>query len=397
VTLARAPHPAPWPAPARLAAPAIAGAFLTMLVLGLLVSSLGPLLPALRVAFGAGPAAAGVLVASVPTGGLFGVLLSAAVARRYDTRTLLAGASAALALGQLGTALAPAWPLLLASGVLTGIGYGGVTTFVNGMIAAVYGARSTVLLNLANGVFGIGAVLGPLCVALVPSRAVYAGYAALAALAPVLYRSLAPGTPNSPSHLAAPGGRAHGGRLALFALVFACYVAVEVSTGGWITSHLRAVEMDAETAVFATSLFFAGLAAGRIAVAPVGLVVGPGPMLLGCAVGMCAGLLLAWAAPLGGIAYLLTGVAMGPIFPTGLAWVALDQAAARHALPIMLVAGNIGGLLLPPLVGVLVGAVGAEAAPLPLAASAAVGALAVGALLVHGHLRSRVCASPSAS
>jgi fucose permease len=383
--------------PARLAAPAVAGSFLTMLVLGLLVSSLGPLLPALRDAFGVGPAAAGVLVASVPTGGLFGVLLSAVMARRYDTRTLLAGACGALAVGQLGTALAPAWPLLLASGVVTGIGYGGITTFVNGMIAAVYGARSTVLLNLANGLFGIGAVVGPLCVAVVPSRAVYAGYALLAALAPVLFRSLPPGTPNSPAHVAAPGGRAHAGRLALFALVFAGYVAVEVATGGWITSHLRAVDGAREAAVYATSLFFAGLAVGRLAAAPVGLVLGPGPMLFGCAVGMCAGLVLAWAWPVGGVAYALTGFAMGPIFPTGLAWVSRDQPAARHAIPLVLVAGNAGGLLLPPLVGVLVGAVGAASAPLPLAAAAAVCACAVGALLVHGGLRSTPCASPSAS
>jgi hypothetical protein len=77
-------------------------------------------------------------------------------------------------------------------------------------------------------------------------------------------------------------------------------------------------------------------------------------------------------------------MAMGPIFPTGLAWVSLDQPAARYAIPTMLVAGNIGGLLLPPVVGVLVGAVGAAAAPLPLAASAGVCALAVGALLLHG-------------
>jgi fucose permease len=374
--------------PGRLAAPAVAASFLTLFVLGLLVSSLGPLLPALRSAFDVGPAAAGTLVASVPTGGLAGVLLTMVVARRYDTRVLLAFSCGALALGQLGTALAPGWGLLLVSGVITGVGYGAVTSLVNGMIAAVYGARSTVLLNLTNGVFGIGAVLGPLCVAALPDgsgRLVYAGYAALAALAPVLFRSLAAGTPNSPGHAVVRGGSGGDpGRLGLFALVFACYVAVEVATGGWITTHLRAVTLDADAAVFATSLFFAGLAAGRIIAAPVGLRVGPGPMLLACAVLACAGLLLAWAAPLGGFAYLLTGMAMGPIFPTGLAWVSLDQPAARYAIPTMLVAGNIGGLLLPPAVGVLVGAVGAAAAPLPLAASAGVCALAVGALLLHG-------------
>jgi fucose permease len=390
---------APPRAATRLATPAIVGSFLTLLVLGLLVSSIGPLLPALRESFDVGPAAAGVLLASVPTGGLFGVLLSMTFARRYDTRLLLTVACGALALGQLGTALAPTWPLLLASGVVTGMGYGGVTSFVNGMVAAVYGARSTVLLNLLNGIFGVGAVLGPLCVGLVSSRVVYVGYAVLIAVAPLLFTSLAAGTPNSPAHhVARADGGGHAGRLALFALLFACYVAVEVATGGWITSHLRAVSFSAESAVRATSLFYAGLAAGRLVAAPVGLRVGPGPMLFTCAVGASAALALAWAAPLGGFAYALAGMAMGPIFPTGLAWVSVDQPSARHALPTMLIAGNLGGLLLPPLVGVLVGAVGAAAAPLPLAGAAAVCAAAIGGLLLHARgLRSRTCASPSAS
>jgi fucose permease len=366
---------------------------------------MGPLLPALRTSFGVGPAAAGVLLSTVPAGGLVGVLLSAAVARRYDTRVLLAVGCGALALGQLGAAFAPAWGLLLASGVLAGTGYGAATTFVNGMIAAVYGARSTVLLNLTNGLFGVAAVVGPLCVAAMPDgsgREVFVGYAALAALAPLLFWTIGAGIPNSPAHRVLSGqGSAHRGRLALFALVFACYVATEVSTGGWATSHLRAVGLDADRAVLATSVFFAGLATGRVVAAPVGLRVGPGPMLLACAIGAAGALTLAWAAPLGGFAYFLAGAAMGPVFPTGLAWVSLDQPAARHALPTVFLAGNVGGLLLPPLVGVLVGAVGAAAAPLPLAGSAAACAMAIAVLLVHGRsqLPSRLttCVSPSAS
>jgi fucose permease len=148
------------------------------------------------------------------------------------------------------------------------------------------------------------------------------------------------------------------------------------------------VSFDADAAVFATSLFFAGIATGRLVAAPVGLRVGPGPMLFACATFASAALLLAWVAPLGGFAYFLTGMAMGPIFPTGLAWVALDQPAARFAIPTLLVAGNIGGLLLPPVVGVLVGAVGAQAAPLPLAATAGICAAAVGILLLHARRQS---------
>jgi FHS family glucose/mannose:H+ symporter-like MFS transporter len=356
--------------------------------MGLLVSSLGPLLPGIRSEFSLDAVSAGILLASVPTGGLVGILLGMLVAHRVDTRVLLGAACGTLAVGQVGLALAPVWIVLLAAGIVSGIGYGWCTNFVNGMVAATYGARSTFLLNLLNGMFGIGAVLGPMCVGLVSSRHVYLGYAVLAALAPLLFATLVAGTPSSPGGGVARGG-GHRGRLALFALVFASYVAVEVSTGGWVTSHLRAVSMSPETAVLATSLLYAGLATGRLLAAPVGLRVGPGPMLLACAVGTAACLTLAWAAPLGGFAYFLTGLAMGPVFPTGLAWVAVDQPAARYALPTMLIAGNLGGLLFPPLVGLLVGAVGAAAAPLPIAGSAAVCAAAVAVLLVHGRRPAR--------
>jgi len=359
--------------------------------MGLLVSSLGPLLPGLQDRFGTGPTAAGVLVAAVPLGGLAGVLLSFVLVDRVPVRALLTGCCAAMAAGMAGTALAPAWLLLVASGVLVGVGYGGATTLVNGMVAAVYGASSTFLLNVLNGVFGVGAVLGPLCVAALPDgsqRLVYLGYAAVMATAPLLLARLPAGTPTTaPRPAGGPGVRVPPVRLAAFALLFAAYVALEVATGSWITSHLLGVDVDPAAAVRATSVFYAGLATGRLLLAPLGLRTGPGPLLLVASVCACAALLAVWTVPMDGWGYAAVGFAMGPVFPTGLAWVSQDLSAARHGIGLMVVASNAGGLLLPPAVGALVERAGAASAPLPLAGAAAVCAVMVAALLLSGRSR----------
>ncbi len=90
----------------------------------------------------------------------------------------------------------------------------------------------------------------------------------------------------------------------------------------------------------------------------------------------------------------MVGVAIGPVFPTGLAWVSADQPEARHPIATVLVAGNLGGIALPPLVGAVIGTVGPQAAPLPIAVTCVVGAI-VAVLLVRGTSQARTADLPS--
>jgi sugar phosphate permease len=68
------------------------------------------------------------------------------------------------------------------------------------------------------------------------------------------------------------------------------------------------------------------------------------------------------------------------VFPTVLAWVS-EQGLGRNALPVVLTAANIGGLILPPVIGTVIAAVGAAAAPLPMAVSVGLCAVLVALLL----------------
>lgn len=383
------------------------GCFVTMVAMGLLISALGPLLPVIRDEFHVGPQAAGFLVAANPLGCIAGTLLSMVLSHRFAARWLLAGTAVTLALGLLVAALAPAWWLLFASFVVMGMGYGAATNLVNGVVAVAYGARAAGILNLSNGVFGIGAVVGPFVVSLVGgSRLAYLPYVLVALLAGALMVRLpssygtAPAGAASPEPIAEPldgrtpdarvgAMRASGarmgamrayGRLATIAAMLGAYVATEVSASSFATTHVLATGVTVEVAVRATAMFYIGLAAGRLLVSPIATRVGAGRLMLVCAATAAGCLVLAWAAPFDGLTYVLVGAAMGPVFPTVLAWVS-SQRLGRNALPVVLTAANIGGLILPPVIGTVIAAVGAAAAPLPMAASVGLCAVLVALLL----------------
>ncbi|WP_163509954.1 MFS transporter [Fodinicola acaciae] len=358
----------------------LVGCFATMVAMGLLISALGPLLPVIRGEFQIGPQLAGFLVAGNPLGCIAGTLLSMLLSHRIAARWLLVGTGLTLALGLLGAALAPAWWLLFAAFVVMGIGYGAGTNLVNGVVAVAYGSRAAGVLNLMNGVFGVGAVVGPFVVSLVGgSRLAYLPYVLVALLAAVLMWRL----PSSYATAASPepdarrvAPRPAWGRLAATAAMLGAYTATEVSASSFATTHVLATGVSVDAAVRATAMFYIGLAAGRLLVSPVASRIGSGRLMLICAALASGCLVLAWVAPLGGLTYVLVGAAMGPVFPTVLAWVS-EQAFGRNALPVVLTAANVGGLILPPLIGTVIAAVGAAAAPLPMAVSVGLSAVLI--------------------
>ena len=393
----------------------LAGSFTLLIAMGLLASSYGPLLPAIQDRFSVSAFETGVLVSTLPAGSIFAILGCAWLQHRVSTRLLLQASSLLLVGGLIGLALAPWWELLLVSGVTIGLGYGGATTLANGVIAAAYARRrATFLLNLQNGIFGLGAVVGPVCVTLLPDgsgRLAWLGYAVLAVAAAVLFAALpltslaSPDRVDSgrnPSQPARSGGfdvnrqATRSGRLVGFGFLFACFIAVEISTAAWATTHLDAVGSSVSAVALATSLFYAGLATGRLGAAVLGLRIDPGPLLAGSTILATLMLTLTYLAPCGGVGYVLAGIAIGPVFPTGLAWVSLDQQHARHPIATVLVAGNAGGMVLPPVVGAVIGTVGAQAAPLPIAVTCGLGAV-VAVLLARGTPAPRTASSASAS
>lgn len=107
------------------------------------------------------------IVAAMPL-----LLLIGHYAERPYKRHILFWGLVAVVLGQLLTAVAPSYGPLLWAVLVSGIGFGVVEAIVNPLVAQLYPNRSAWALNIINGVFSLGLVIG----ALTTGELLQAGY-----------------------------------------------------------------------------------------------------------------------------------------------------------------------------------------------------------------------------
>lgn len=339
------------------------------LAVGIVLSGIGPALPALAARSGQDVAALGALFTALSAGVVLTQLIVGRASDRWGLPAVLAAGMAVMALGALLLALGASLLALLLAALLAGIGFGGVLAAGNVLVARLFPARSAATLNGANVFFGLGSIAGPLLAGVagarlgIPGAALVLGAVALLLLAPLLARRSAPPTPAS----AAAGGDGEQGRgagaLWLFGVVLLIYTGTEVGLGGWITVYLIAsAGLAPEMAALGASGFWLGLTSGRALGAALGLRLAPPNLLLLSLVSVLFGA-LALAAGLGRplasvVGIVLLGLACGPVFPTVLAVIAGATGASNRAAARVLTLGNSGGLILPALLGVLLGRYG---------------------------------------
>lgn len=353
---------------------AAAGAFGLFALIGTVQALYGPALPGLQRAFDVTPASAALVVSAHFVGGAIGVPLWGAVLRHLPTRLVLAAATAALSAGCLGVALAPAWVVVLASAFVIGVGFGGLDLGLNVLFATGFGTRSAAMLNLLNASFGIGAVAGPLAVGLLPAdtvRPLFAASGALGLTLLPLIRSIPdrrdPGwTPAAP----APGGRT-GGLAVAFIVMYVLYVGVETGVGAWEPTHLAFTGMPAAEAALLTSLFWAALTVGRVLAAPISLRFAPDGIVLTTLTLATGSLALTHVSGVAPAAYAMAGLALAPVFPTGLAWLNGALPSARGATVAVVAGAMLGGVVFPAVIGRAVGTAGPALIPTALTAIAA--------------------------
>ncbi|MEV0090845.1 MFS transporter [Streptomyces sp. NPDC050738] len=343
-------------APGRLfSRPAAAASCVAFVLIGMLQAVYGPAVPGLREEFGLSPSAAGLGLSLHFTGGVAGVLAFNAIHSRISNSALLGWSYALMALGALGVALAPAWPVVLMAAFVCGLGFGGVDYGLNQLFAVGFGNRSTAMLNVLNAHFGIGAVLGPAVIAAVgPENYPYAfgACAVLAAALMLCTRGIGTQEP-APASAPAPasGPRLLSRVLVGFLALYILNVAVEAGVGGWEPTHLETVGFSAAVAASATSVYWLMMTAGRFLVVPLTLRYAPERILTVCAAGMTACLLLALVPGAAPYAYAGVGLFIAPVFPTGLPWLNRALPHARRAGAVVIAASMIGGVAAPPLLG----------------------------------------------
>jgi fucose permease len=358
-------------------------AYVGFISLGLPDGLLGIAWPSIRASFTLPIDALGALLVMFTVGYLVSSFSSGRVLARIGVGALLALSCLATSLSLIGYALAPAWWMMLALAVLSGIGAGAIDAGLNTYAATEFSPR---VVNWLHACYGIGATTGPVVMTsvLMSGRPWQSGYAIvglwqllLAACFTVTRRRWHSTKKNKPEPEPEESSASPGAVPALATLrlrtawlsiaVFFVYAGIEASAGAWaytLLTEARGVEMSA--AGIWVSAYWGGLMAGRMLA---GAIINYGSVerLMRFAImGAASGALLVWlnaadAVTLVGL--VLIGVALAPIFPSLIATTParLGPRHTANAVGFQIAGAVLGASLVPAAIGVLAGSLGLEA------------------------------------
>jgi fucose permease len=355
--------------PPGLALPVIA--VVAFVSLGLPDGVLGVAWPSVRRDFGVPVSHLGVLVGASMLGYLASTSSTGPLVARLGVGRLLLCSCAAVAAACLGLALSPAWWVVVACGILAGLGAGAVDAGVNAFAAQRFAPR---MVSWLHASYGVGAMLGPLLMtaAIIHGPGWRVGYAAvglaLGAMAACFAatRGLWQVRGHAGREEASVSARATLTRPAVWGnvAVFFVYTGLEVSSGQWAYSLLtEARAIDPAAAGVAVGVFWGSLTAGRVACGLLARRV-PAPAILRVAVvaaPVAAAVL--WrgqgtAAAFVGLAAL--GAALAPVFPLMISLTPrrVGEAYTTHAIGFQVAAAYLGAAALPAAAGALAGRYG---------------------------------------
>lgn len=344
------------------------GGLLLFVAVGVVLSLYGPAMPEFRERFGISTGDSALALSAHFAGAIVGIAGWALLDRRLGTGRLLRRAAVLLVAGSIGLALAPVWPVVLAAAALVGVGFGVLVVALNALFAAGFGDRGAAMLNLLGASFGAGAILGPLALAATGGfRGPFLGGAVLVVASLPLMRDVqrCP-APERPAGSARPAPVLIGG----FVLLYVLYVGVESGVGGWEATSLLAHGTGEAAAANWTAGYWAAITAGRLLAVPLAMQIAPPRLVAGSLLLAAASLTLAHTPPLAPFAYTLTGLVLAPVFPTGLAWLAAAAPATRASTALVIAGAQLGGVVLPAVIGRLIDAGSPAVIPSALLAAA---------------------------
>lgn len=354
-------------------------AFAAFISLGLPDGLLGVAWPSIRRTFGLPLSQLGPLLALIMTGYLVSSFLSGALVARGGVGRLLLWSNLIVVVSCTGYALAPHWPVMLACGLLAGLGAGAIDAGINAYAAVHFAPR---VVSWLHGSWGLGAALGPfvmttvlatglvwrwgyglvaialllMALAFARTRHWWDDVAVAAGAAPAV---VPPAMAGMAQTLARPAVWLH---LAFFFL----YTGLEASTGQWAYSILTEGRGMAPTqAGIWVGLYWGSLTAGRFACGVIAPRVSTDALLRVCTIVAPVGAALLWLGQgpmaLGGLA--MVGFVLAPIFPLTISATPgrLGRGYATHAVGFQVAAACVGGAALPAAGGVIARWLGLEA------------------------------------
>lgn len=331
------------------------------LLTGIVMTFLGPMLPILSARWSLTDSGSGSLFFAQFFSSMIGMLLSSVLVQRLGYRLTLIIGALLMALGILLLTSGP-WLLGIASICVLGLGHGITTPAGNLRTAEMDPQSSAGPLNVLNSVWGIGAMSSPFLLALAKQahHISWFLYGTAAALCGLLFAlALTRFVPDTHAELAPSqsGSSFWSYRiLPLICALFFIYVGTETSFGGWVATYAHRVAPGHQTLwTMIPSFFYGALLVGR-ALAPFALRVASATSVArtGLTLALLGGLafVAARGMPLIVVGSILAGLGLASIFPIS---VSLLQRwfgqSARDASGAVFASGNMGGAILPRVVG----------------------------------------------
>ena len=360
------------------------------------------LVPAIERDFSQPDAGVGVLYFVTSVLFMTGSLAGGFAMERLGRSRALPAALFAMAAGLALEAVAPVWIVFVMGGALAGFGSGAVEVGMNGLFLDRFAEDRGRALSRLHLCFSIGALAAPLVIAALVEIGVAwrLPFAASSLVALAIGLGLAASDLRVPHPVAASrAGRPSVGRhvpmpLVLLAVAITSYVAAESGVSSWLVRFLDAAPIGIAT--LALSLFWAGLALGRLVASRVADRFTPLSVATACGLAtgfaVLAAVLVPWVAVSIAL-FALAGVACGPIYPMIIASAGgLYPARANAVSGVLTAAAVSGAVVYPPAMGFVSNSLGLGVgmAGAGLCAVACAGALVMARLLARANLRANV-------
>lgn len=357
-------------------------AYVAFIALGMPDGLLGVGWPSMRADFSVPLDSLGMLLISGMVGYLTSSFFNGKLLARLGVGKLLVTSCALTGAALIGYTLVPKWWMMVALGVFSGLGAGGIDAGLNTYIAANFGER---LMQWLHASYGIGVTLGPIIMttALAAWNSWRIGYAIVGGFQILLATGFVLTLPMWNQHkLTTTETRKltdyktpffetlEQPRVWLSLSLFTLYTGMEVSLGTWAYTLLTESRGIApEAAGLWAGSYYATFTIGRILAGLYARKAGVNTIVYASLAGALLGVLLLWWNPsesvsLAGVA--LTGFSIAPIFPAMVSGTSarVGKRFAANTIGMQMAAAGLGGSLLPGLVGILARRISLEVIPI---------------------------------
>jgi fucose permease len=335
-------------------------------VSGIILSLLGPSIPSLSAALEQSPDAIGYLYTFFSIGVVTAQFVTVELNKRFGKRITLGISAILLGLASILLGFGINLPIIWLAAFLSGLGYGGILNTASVLVAQHFLQNSAPALNAINVFYGVGAIIGPFIAAGLSTvlgsihSSLMVGGLLLLLASPLVFFGVVERQISSSQQQQHRDAAAQSGQLnawLLIGLVLVLYMGTEIGFSAWIPWYMQETgSIKLENATMISSAFWLTFTIGRAIAAAVGLRFEANTLIRACSIGMVISMALL-SLSVGNIGLSIASIALfglccGPMFPTLLALVASSPTGDQDTSKVLLL-GNVGGMLIPAMLGIM--------------------------------------------